>query len=412
MRAERLVRTRVLGYPRALLALHRLRVMNFRSLADVDIQLGPLNVLVGPNGAGKSNLLEVIGFLGDLARLDLGPAVDRHGGWEAFFYRGKRKENESPMIVISVEAQVTRYSSAKALDHYDLVFALEHGWIFRKENFQFKRTQGRGRRITISGDSFTVDDSTGTATAKHEKRALSEQSSGLATLQRLGDEEGAPQVKEIARLFESFRVFDPDVAAARRPSTEIQANFLRPDASNLAAFLHWLASEHVEILELLQDDLREIVPGLKGLHFETIGGAAKATRITLKEAGLRGRADLAHASFGTVRALALLAMLHDPNPPKLSCIEEIDHGLHPHVLDKIVERLRSASERTQLLLATHSPTFINRLTPEEVIICERDPKTGASRIPAITKEQVAEILAGDPLGLGELWFTGTLGGVP
>lgn len=395
-----------------MLALHRLQVINFRSLADVDVLLGPLNVLVGPNGAGKSNLLEVIGFLGDLARLDLGPAVDRHGGWEALAYRGKRKKDESQMIAISVEAQVTRYSSEKALDHYDLFFDVKDGWIFRTENFQFKRTQGRGRRITISGDTFTVDDSAGTSKGKHEKRALSEQSSGLATLQRLGDQEGAPQVKEIARLFESFRVFDPDVAAARRPSVELQSSFLQPDASNLAAFLHWLASEHSEILDLLQEDLREIVPGLQGLHFETIGGSTKASRITIKEAGLRGRTDLAHVSFGTVRALALLAMLHDPNPPKLSCIEEIDHGLHPHVLDKIVERLRSASERTQLLLATHSPTFINRLTPEEVTICERDPKTGASRIPAITREEVAAILAGDPLGLGELWFTGTLGGVP
>lgn len=376
----------------------------------MDVELGPLNVLVGPNGAGKSNLLEVIGFLGDLARLDLGPAIDRHGGWEALPYRGK--ESATSMIFISVAAQVTRFSSEKALDLYDLVFEVTDGWIFRTENFQFKRTQGRGRRITISGNSFTVDDSAGSGTGKHEKRALSEQSSGLATLQRLGDQEGAPQVKEMARLFESFRVFDPDVAAARRPSADIQSDFLRPDASNLAAFLHWLSKDHKETLELLQDDLREIVPGLQGLHFEAIGGAAKATRITLKEAGLRGRTDLAHASFGTVRALALLAMLHDPNPPKLSCIEEIDHGLHPHVLDKIVERLRSASERTQLLLATHSPTFINRLTPGEVIICERDPKTGASRIPAITQEEVAAILKGDPLGLGELWFTGTLGGVP
>jgi predicted ATPase len=395
-----------------LLALHRLTILDFRSLAEVCIGLGPLNVLAGPNGAGKSNLLEVISFLGDLARLDLGPAIDRHGGWEALCFRGERKTDVSPMIAIIVEAQVTRYSSAKALDHYKLFFNIKDGRIYRSEDFQFKRTQGRGRRITISGDSFTVDDSTGTGKGKQEKRALSEQSSGLATLQRLGDEEGAPQVKEIARLFESFRVFDPDVAAARRPSAELQSNFLRPDASNLAAFLHWLAKNHKETFELLQDDLREIVPGLQALHFEAIGGAAEATRITLEEAGLRGRTDLAHASFGTVRALALLAMLHDPNPPKLSCIEEIDHGLHPHVLDKIVERLRSASQRTQLLLATHSPTFINRLTPEEVIICERDPKTGASRIPAITQEQVAEILAGDPLGLGELWFTGTLGGVP
>jgi predicted ATPase len=380
-------------------------------LAAVHVELGPLNVLVGPNGAGKSNLLEVIGFLGDLARLDLGPAIDKHGGWEALFYRGRATAARD--IIISVEAQVTRFSSEKALDRYDLIFEVNDDWIERSENFQFKRTQGRGRRITISGDTFTVvDDSAGTSKGKHGKRALSEQSSGLATLQRLGDQEGAPQVKEMARLFESFRVFDPDVAAARRPSAELQSEFLRPDASNLAAFLHWLSKDHKETLELLQDDLREIVPGLQALHFEAIGGATKATRITLKEAGLRGRTDLAHASFGTVRALALLAMLHDPNPPKLSCIEEIDHGLHPHVLDKIVERLRSASERTQLLLATHSPTFINRLTPGEVIICERDPKTGASRIPAITQEEVAAILKGDPLGLGELWFTGTLGGVP
>jgi len=394
-------------------ALHRLSVRNFRSLAAVDVELGPLNVLVGPNGAGKSNLLEVIGFLGDLARLDLAPAIDRHGGWEALRFRGLGKQ-ASPQIHIAVEAQVTRFSSKQARDRYDLSFEVAQDGIFRTEEFQFKRLQGRGRRITIAGDTFTVDDSTGPGPprGKHEKRALSEHSSGLATLQRLGDQEGAPQVKEIARLFESFRVFDPDVAAARRPSVEIQSNVLRPDARNLAAFLRWLARDHEETLELLQQDLREIVPGLRALHFETVGGAAEATRITLKEAGLRGRTDLAHASFGTVRALALLAMLHDPNPPKLSCIEEIDHGLHPHVLDKIVERLRSASERTQLLLATHSPTFINRLVADEVIICERDPRTGASRIPAITRQQVSEILDQDPLGLGELWFTGTLGGVP
>ena len=85
-------------------------------------------------------------------------------------------------------------------------------------------------------------------------------------------------------------------------------------------------------------------------------------------------------------------------------------GLSP--LDRIVERLRSASERTQLLLATHSPTLVNRLAPEELIICERDPDTGASLIPAIDPSEVRSIAAEDELGLGELWFTGTLGGVP
>ncbi len=66
----------------------------------------------------------------------------------------------------------------------------------------------------------------------------------------------------------------------------------------------------------------------------------------------RGTTPLASASFGTIRALALLAMLHDPDPPKLTCVEEVDHGLHPYALDRIVERLRDASTRTQVLAAT------------------------------------------------------------
>src|SRR5262249_54342208 len=122
---------------------------------------------------------------------------------------------------------------------------------------------------------------------------------------------------------------------------------------------------------------------------------------------------LGEASYGSIRALSLLALLHDPNPPRLTCIEEIDHGLHPHALDRLVELLRKASSRTQFLIATHSPALVNRLLPEEVIVCERGPD-GASRIPAIDPQEVRRMeqeLHGE-LGLGELWFTGALGGVP
>jgi len=88
-----------------------------------------------------------------------------------------------------------------------------------------------------------------------------------------------------------------------------------------------------------------------------------------------------------------LALLHDPAPPRLTCIEEVDHGLHPYALDRLVERMRSAATRTQLLLATHSPALVNRLRPEELIICERDAEAGASRTPAIPQSQVREICA-------------------
>lgn len=133
----------------------------------------------------------------------------------------------------------------------------------------------------------------------------------------------------------------------------------------------------------------------------------------LVEKGLSDPTELYEASYGSIRALALLALLYDPKPPKLTCIEEIDHGLHPYVLDRLVELLRRASRRTQLLIATHSPALVNRLDWTELIVCERRDDA-SSAIPAVDPKMVRamESEVEGELGLGELWFSGALGGVP
>lgn len=393
--------------------LLRLKVANFRSLRDVEVHLQPLNVLVGPNGAGKSNLLDVIAFLGDSVRDDLEPALARRGGFSRVLFRGEPRAR-GRSIVIEVEAAVTRNSSFRATDFYSLALSgsrvgqREPGVLTRREEFVFKRTAGPGRRIAISGSSVTY-----TRDGRETVGSLRQGSLGLATLPKLSPEEGGEQVEELANLFESFRVFDVDVAAARQPSPVARSSRLRNDAANLAGFLRYIAEDHPAVFEALVADAVLFVPGLVGLEFEAIGGAAEATVLSLRERGLSGTTSLAEASFGTVRALSLLALLHDPHPPRLTCIEEIDHGLHPHVLDRLVELLRQASGRTQFLIATHSPPLVNRLTATELIVCERDA-TAASRIPAVDPATVKEMekeLRGE-IGLGELWFTGALGGVP
>ncbi|MFY1695426.1 AAA family ATPase [Solwaraspora sp. WMMA2101] len=204
---------------------------------------------------------------------------------------------------------------------------------------------------------------------------------------KLSAEEGGEQVEALADMFASFRVFDIDVAAARLPSTEQRSRQLANDASNLASFLAYLADEHSDQFAALQRDARAFIPGLEALQFRPIGGAGEGTVLTLVERGLPGATTLQEASYGSIRALALLALLYDPAPPRLTCIEEIDHGLHSHILDRLVELLREASERTQFLIATHSPPLVNRLTPDELIVCERG-EDAASRIPAIDPDTV------------------------
>lgn len=389
----------------------RVAVTNYRSLAQVELPLGQLNVLVGPNGAGKSNLLSVFRFLASLIRYDLAETLDSVGGMEDLLFHGL--QNRSRKLTIELEAVATQYSSFNATDVYSL--SLRGGragrFVFREESFRFKRTRGQGRRITIHGDEVLVQDEVrGRQDVRESRFGINQESLGLSTLPRLAENSGGKQVREFNDLLSSFVVFDVNVAAARQPARIRGLPSLQADAANLADFLRRL-SEDEEVWALLKDDARRVLPQLVDIDFELVGGSSPAVAVRLHERGLSSPTFLADASFGTVRLLGLLALMYDPDPPPLTCIEEIDHGLHPQAFDLIVQLLRDASARTQFLVTTHSPAVVNRLRPEELVVCERR-EDGSSAIPALPSSLVREKedATKGRLRLGELWFTGALGG--
>ncbi|MGW0942454.1 AAA family ATPase [Streptomyces sp. NPDC002623] len=400
--------------PGQLLELH---VENFRSLRDVTIPLGPLTVLVGANGVGKSNVLKVFDLLADIIRTDLEPALESRGGFDEVAFWGGPKPPTT--LRIRLKGTWTTHSSPNAPDEYDLKVRRysapsnkDNGRyrLTRSESFQFKRTRGRGRRITVSGERATVVDTRPSSGLEDSSEfGIQRLSSGLSTLPRLTSTEGGTEVARVADQLSSFRVFDVSVDAARRPSP-VDYEDLSSNADNLAAFLYLLHTDDEDLWNRLVEDARSVLPQLLDIEFVRIGGGTDQITVFLRERGLRRPTPLADASYGTVRLLGLLALLYDPDPPALTCIEEIDHGLHPQALRLIVERLREASALTQFIVATHSPALTDRLLPEEIVICERDDD-GASLIPAITTGDVRAIVeeSGD-LPLGELWFSGVLGG--
>jgi predicted ATPase len=393
--------------------LQQVEAHNFASFADLTIRFSDLTVLVGPNGAGKSNLLKLFRFLGETARTDLAPAVSAYGGFEQILFRGKHSDLK---IRIALLARITKYASVAAPDEYSLEFWVP-GWasrsklyvIARTETFLFKRTKGKGRRITLSGTEVSVQQESGQVTRPVKVQASS---SGLSILRRLSKELDAPQVDELAGLFETLRVFDVNVVAARQPFSISAANRLEADASNLASYLSYLHDKYPLLFERIVDDMRQVLPGLNDIQIQLVGGAVEGRIVLLHEQGISVPTPLALASYGTVRALALFTMLSDPAPPKLTCIEEIDHGLHPYALDRLVDRLRTAARDTQIIVATHSPALVNRLDPSELVVFERDPETGGTRSPNVPAETIKEMAAESAYGLGELWFSGVLGGVP
>ena len=385
--------------------LTRLQATEFRSLAKVDIPLGPLTVLVGPNGAGKTNVLNVLRFLASTVRFDLAKAIDE---WDGFPFIKRQGENKARTVVLRVSGLLTKHASANALDVYELRFSQPaSGILSRYESFTFKRTPGRGRRkeIRVRGTQAAIgsEDSWQLATG---------QTTALATLPRLADDQGGAGIRKLADFLSSIRVLEPDMAAARRPSRMVRGR-LADDAGNLAAALHDLSNTDPEAFESLLSEVRFCLPGLDSIRFVPVGGPGRAVAVELHEQGVRLPVDLQDASFGTVRMLALLTALHEPDPPPFTGIEEVDHGLHPWAIDVLVDRLRAASRNSQILITTHAPTLVNRLKPSELIVCDRDPRTGASLIPRISSNEVLEAeQQADDLRPGELWFSGALDGVP
>ena len=394
--------------------LLRLQVENFRSLEKIALPLGELNVLIGPNGAGKTNVLKVFDFLARIYFNDLAPALNGVGGFSNVVFRGG--QNPPTSIRISLTATWTTHSQPDTPDEYELRVTRRSRssgarTLERAESFSFQISRGRQRDITVSGDRATVIDTLADGQVQQRSTGIQRLSSGLSTLPRLTPEVGSNEVAEIAGRLSTFRMFDVVVEKARTASRIPDLSVtLADDANNLAAFLLMMSRDYPQAWEQLVEDARAVLPNVQNIDFIFPSGAAHEVVVVLKESGLRRPTQLADASYGTIRLLGILALLYDPQPPALTCIEEVDHGLHPQALELLVQRLRQASERTQLIVATHSPTLVDRLRPREMIICERR-MDGSSAIPAISLSRIREIVAasGDQ-PLGELWFSGVLGG--
>jgi predicted ATPase len=408
-------------------AITEVNAENFLSLKRVRVGLDELTVLVGPNGGGKSNFLSIFRFLGEVARTDLVPAVQSiFGSFGNLVFAGERKNNS---VKIGIKAQVTDHSSPSAPDEYSLSFRpigniRSVPAFMRHESVVLKRYEGRGRRITLNGRKLEFETTNRIGARLGKLRAepsgspapatfnIEQSSSALSVLRRIGEAHDTRQVAQLADIFENLRLFDPMVPMARRASTRDRGLFLESNASNLAAVLLRLKTETPHIFEALEQDIREILRGFRSFVFQKGGTSEEMVRVLLQESGLSEPTPLERASFGTIRAIALFTMLREPNPPRLTCIEEVDHGLHPYALDVLVERLRDASSRTQIVIATHSPALVNRLQPSELRVFERDWETGETRHVDIEPDTLEEMRQKSGYELGELWFSGALGGTP
>ena len=368
------------------------------------LKMQPLNVLIGPNGSGKSNLVEAIGLLRSSATKLTAPMRGPGGGGVMeWIWKG------SPSSEAHLEAVIDNPKGSQALRHiieftqtsamFELVDeAIENAEPHGKSDkpYFFYHFQ-RGRPV------LNVRDEEKQRQLQREDVTLDE-----SILSQRKDPDQYPELAHLAKVYSTFRLYREwsfgRSSVFRSPqSADLPSDHLEEDFSNLGLFLNHLRSIP-KTKNTIIEHLRDLYAGLHEFDVRIKGGTVE---VFLTERDFTIPAS--RLSDGTLRYLCLLAILCDPDPPALICIEEPELGLHPDMLPKIADLMVAASERTQLIVTTHSDILVDAMSerPEVVVVVEKhEGKTQTKRLE--NNDELKEWLK--KYRLGQLWTRGEIGG--
>jgi predicted ATPase len=364
--------------------IRRLHVQGYKTLRDVDLALGPLNVLIGPNGCGKTNLLDVFVLLHENAINKLEDAVYARGGLDSVLWA--RGEYESIRIRLALGANTNwefwlrlRKSETKIIADTDF------GQLTRKPLGDTGPLMGHE-----SGPSMVTQWAPGELEERDEtKRRLDGALAGVAV----------------------YTYFDTTLnSPMRQPSLVRPQTRLVNSGNNLINVLYHLSAvrEYRQAYEDILDVIRTAYPDFEELSFPPEGGDGRIV-MRWKEKSFSRDFSTHYLSDGILRFLCLLAILKTPDPPPLVCIDEPELGLHPSLMPIIAALLRDASSRTQLIVATHSPQLVDALDVEHIIVMDR--VNGETRVQRLQDRPQLDAWL-EHYTKGELWLSGELGGVP
>ncbi len=375
--------------------IEQLRVRNYRALREVEVRFTPLTILIGPNGSGKSTLFDVFNFLSECFRLGLRHAWDR---------RGKAKELRTRGSQGPIEFELKyRETPTSPLITYRLAIDEDlRGPFVAEEWLQWRRgAHGKPFRFLDyrSGQGEAVSGEDPDENARRVSIPL--QSRELIAVNALGQFAEHPRVAALRSFISDWYVSSLSVDETRSQPEAGPQERLSKTGDNLANVLQSLAESHPDRLEKIFAVLRERVPRIEKVLAETMPDGRLLLQI--KDAPFDQPVLARFASDGTLKMLAYLVVLYDPDPPQFIGIEEPENFLHPPLLPKLAEECRMATQRSQLLVTTHSPHFIDGARLEEVRILVRD-QGGHTRISE--PDSKLKALVDEGASLGYLWLSG------
>jgi len=395
--------------------LNSLHLKGFLSFAPESepVALTDLNLLIGPNGVGKSNFIEAIELL-HATPADFGGTIRVGGTPGEWIWRGENGPSAARIETLLSRVNNTpelRYAiefgeSGGRLEIVDEVLEESQKADPRASDVRFYYRFQRGHpAINVSQ---AVSDQA--RPPKYKQRKLRRESIDpqQSIFSQRKDPDLYPEVTTTGKRFGAIQIFREwgfgrSAALRAAQPANLPTDVLLPQLVNLGLVLNDL--EHRDTWTRFNELMQKFLPRYKWISTKVSAGSVQ---VYLHEEGLSSPVPATRLSDGTLRFVALLAILLNAESAPLICIEEPELGLHPDAMLLLAELLTEASEKTQLIVTTHSDVLVSALTEqtESVLVC--DYLENGTTLQRLQAEKLKFWL--EKYRLGEIWRLGKLGG--
>jgi len=344
--------------------LDNITIRGFKSIKAVEgLKLNPVNVLIGANGSGKSNFIELFTMVREVVRNRLRQFVVRSGGANRILHLGSR-----------------------TTERIDIVIRLDDGnW------YELTMAPTAGDSLGLVHQDASV----------LQRQLFSNPNDQLPTVGQFID----------ADPWMAYHFHDTSQDAPVKKLGNLRDDRrLRPNGSNLAAFLRRLKLSHPSSYDQIKKTIQLVAPFVHDFVLEPQALNQDMILLEWLHEGTDDYFDAGSLSDGTLRFVALATLLLQPVElrPSVILLDEPELGLHPHAITMLAALVKKASIHDQVILCTQSPTLLDHFGPDDVIVANR--VNGESRFERLDSVRLDDWLR--EYSLGELWEKNEIGGTP
>lgn len=414
--------------------LEYLKVQNFKSFKEIDLELKQFNVIIGANASGKSNFVQIFNFIKDIREQGLDNAISLQGGIE--YLRNFKLGQEQNLvielkIVLPRKAQMRMPLSRSLKSKHDLYYT-GATWEFelrfgKRSGFKIVRDVWKvdiaayerdNRKKANQNTRGTIEITTKEGTV-HYNLIMPREFSLSKNFSRYWRREQISNKKvilewafaldylfpEITNFFDKLMVYDFDPKLAKK-TAQLTGKFeLNHDGSNLAIIVKDVISNK-GAKRKFSNLITDLLPFVKSVGTENF--ADKSILFTLTENYFKKHSlPSLLLSDGTINITALIIALYF-QPNSLTIIEEPERNIHPFLISKVIEMMNDASSLRQIMVTTHNPEIVKYADLENLFTVRRN-SDGYSEIIRSSDQQEIKTFLENEMELEELYVQNILG---